>query len=208
MKDIKIGNFLANLFSYLFHPLLMITYSVVIFFYSGHFYSIINASVKNTFYFLFFILTFLAPALLIPLINYLALSSKKEISSKKIKSLTMLVTGIMYSVTLYYMNKILIPPILTNIIISAIVLIAICLIISCFWNISIYACGMGALLGFSGFLAIKSILFIPIILLVILSCGIVATSRLYLGKHNPLQVYSGFICGVIVVLCFYIVFKF
>lgn len=197
MEKLKPGNLFAQLFSYILHPLLMATYASIIFFNSGHFFSIVNPGIKNTIYFLFIILTFLVPAILIPPVYFIVISSKKYFNKKRIKLLILAIIEIVYIVVYYYMNKILMPPVLVNIILSGIVLIGICLIISAFWNVSIYTCGIGGLLGFTLNLAIIKNLPVSVVcLFLILCCGIAATARLYLNKHNPKQVYVGILIGL------------
>ncbi len=74
-----------------------------------------------------------------------------------------------------------------------------CMLINNFWRLSLHAFGWG--------FACYSIVYQYIYLyenkilpatVVIIASGIVMASRLYLGKHNKLQVYLGFILGLII----------
>lgn len=194
----KLAKFFAQTCSYLFHPLLMTTFAAVIFFNSGHFFCIANPDIKNTIYFIFFILTFLSPALFIPIIYYFKLSSKREFSKKNAKLFILLIVTLLYSVVYYYMQRINMPLILLNVILSSILLSSLCFIITIFWNISVYSSSIGGLLGYVFYLVIELRLPIMIICFItIFIAGLILSSRLYLNKHNALQVYLGLILGLI-----------
>ena len=85
-----------------------------------------------------------------------------------------------------------------------------CLLINNFWRLSIHSFGW----GFAIYLLIFNYSYVfynPYLLsvLLILVCGLVISSRLYLGRHNGLQVHLGFALGVIVPALFnlYVAFK-
>ena len=73
-------------------------------------------------------------------------------------------------------------------------------IVNFFWKISAHATGMGAWTGMLFFLSIYndySLLFQ--IIVVILSSGLIGWSRLKLEAHTPLQVFFGYLLGLICV---------
>ncbi|MDR2010161.1 MAG: hypothetical protein LBQ22_06745 [Bacteroidales bacterium] len=193
----KTGKSIAGFFSFIFHPLLMATFAAVIFFNSGHFFAVVNYELRTSVFLIFFILTCLTPALFVPAINFFRLSSNKEISDKNIRLITLFMISVLYAVVYYYMKRIMIPDVLLNIILSSILIMLAGGIISIFWNISLYTCAIGGLAGYVFFLAyaagLTAVLFYFLIIVIVV--GIVATSRLYLNKHNPLQVYTGIALG-------------
>ena len=72
----------------------------------------------------------------------------------------------------------------------------VCMLINNFWRISIHSYGW----GFATYLVVfeYSYLFnsgIVVSMIVILLSGLVLSSRLYLGRHNNLQVHLGFVIG-------------
>ena len=84
-----------------------------------------------------------------------------------------------------------------------------CLLINNFWRLSIHAYGW----GFALYLMIFQYSYIfengfLMSVLAILACGLVLASRLYLGRHNNLQVHLGFAIGVAVPALLYLALSF
>ena len=83
---------------------------------------------------------------------------------------------------------------------GATVALTVVFIVNFFWKISAHATGMGSWLGMLIFLSIYneySLLFQ--IIVVILSSGLIGWSRLKLEAHTPLQVFFGYLLGLICV---------
>lgn len=76
-----------------------------------------------------------------------------------------------------------------------------CAIVSTRWKISLHLTGMGAavaLLVVMNLLALQQ-MFVPL-LATIVAAGLLASARLYLGRHTPLQVAAGFFGGFLITL--------
>ena len=79
-----------------------------------------------------------------------------------------------------------------------------CMLINNFWRISIHSFGW----GFAMFVIFK---YLPlyyngfvVAMIAVLVCGLVLSSRLYLGRHNNLQVHLGFFIGLSVPAVLYL----
>jgi membrane-associated phospholipid phosphatase len=200
MQKERIFNYLARAVSYAFHPLLMASFAVLIVFNSGHYLSVVNAELRNTIYSIYLILTFVLPALFIPVFYYLGIISKLEIDNKKERLLPLMTVAIMYALSWYFMSRVSMPPILLNIILASLISVLITSIITIFWKISLHCAGMGGLLGFVFYLANhKDLSMLLIGFIVILASGVVASSRLYLKRHSQAQVYVGYAVGFFVI---------
>lgn len=84
-----------------------------------------------------------------------------------------------------------------------------CLLINNFWRLSIHAYGW----GFALYLMLFQYSYVfengfLMTILAILACGMVLASRLYLGRHNNLQVHFGFVIGVAVPALLYFALSF
>lgn len=84
-----------------------------------------------------------------------------------------------------------------------------CLLINNFWRLSIHAYGW----GFALYLMLFQYSYVfengfLMSILAILACGMVLASRLYLGRHNNLQVHLGFVIGVAVPALLYLALSF
>lgn len=80
-----------------------------------------------------------------------------------------------------------------------------CLLINNFWRLSIHAYGW----GFALYLMLFQYSYVfengfLLSLLAILACGMVLSSRLYLGRHNNLQVHLGFVIGAAIPALLYL----
>lgn len=191
---------IARITGYVFHPLLMASLAVIVLFNSGHYLSVVNANIRDVIYSIFIILTFVLPALFIPVLYYFRVISSVETQIKKEKLIPILSVIIIYVLAYYFMQKVSMPQILLKVIAAAITSMLIYFIILFFWNISIHLSALGGLLGFILFLGIHNNLNVLLTgFLVIIASGIVASSQLFLQKHTPAQVYIGFITGLLVV---------
>ncbi len=84
-----------------------------------------------------------------------------------------------------------------------------CLLINNFWRLSIHAYGWGFalyLMLFQYSYIFENVFFMSV--LAILASGLVLTSRLYLGRHNNLQVHLGFAIGVAIPALLYLALSF
>ncbi len=200
MQKSKLYRSFAQIISYAFHPLLMTSLAVIILFNSGHYLSVVNAGIRDTIYSIFFILTFVLPALFIPVLFYFRIITKLEIDIRKERLLPLLSTTIIYALAFYFMKKVSMPPILTRLVFSSIVVLVLSTAITSFWKVSLHLTSLGGLLGFVIYLGINSNLNVLLVgFIIILISGLVGASRLYLQRHNPCQVYAGFLIGFFIV---------
>ena len=104
-----------------------------------------------------------------------------------------------YFVLLHILHMVNAHGLVLDVIIVSILIQACCTLINCFWKISMHAAGAGAVLGF---LTAHGALFrsfspiLPIIISIII-CGLVGTSRLILRRHTLSQVNVGTLMGIL-----------
>lgn len=106
------------------------------------------------------------------------------------------ITSIM--VCAFYMYKMMLPFWFISLLLGACVALILALLINFFWKISAHAIGTGGLLG--GIMGVARIHLINpywAFIIVILIAGLVGTSRIFLKRHTPMQVYAGFCLGFI-----------
>ena len=73
--------------------------------------------------------------------------------------------------------------------------------ISYFWKISAHLVGWGGLVGLILILSLRfNTDLMLFLILAILSSGFIGFARLKLEAHNPLQVYSGFLLGFVIMI--------
>jgi len=190
---------IAKIFSYVFHPLIIPTLGMMIIFNSNSYVNFaIPYDLKRAVIILVGLSTFVIPTLATLLLQNRGYIKSVEMETTKERILPYGFTIIFYFFTIYMMLKAPIPPIIFNFMIGALVSVILAFIINLRWKISAHMIGMGGLTG--ALIAISFLLsvnLIPFIALAILISGIVASSRLILNAHDPLQLVGGFILGII-----------
>jgi len=109
----------------------------------------------------------------------------------------LLITGLFYSITYYFLQKFPLPPLIFLILLGATLSVLVSMMVNLFWKISAHLIGaggmVGAVIGIS--LRLSLDLNLLIIGLIILS-GVIASSRLILKAHDHAQIYAGFLLGL------------
>ena len=96
----------------------------------------------------------------------------------------------------FYMYKMMLPFWFVSLLLGACVALIIALVINFFWKISAHMLGIGGLLG--GIMGIAQIHMMNpywAFIIVFIIAGLLGTSRIFLRKHTPMQVYAGFCLG-------------
>ncbi len=153
---------------------------------------------------IFFLFSFLAPAISLVILKRNKKISNLEIDNRSERSIPILVTAI-YSAILAWFLMVKTPP---GILPSAVYLlpaggtvaILLVLFITRFDKISLHALGVGMLMGFLiAYFQTQAQFQIAVLLLVTVVSGVVMFARLYLGKHNLRQCLMGYFLGLIVI---------
>lgn len=206
MPKIKVLNIFANIISIVLHPLIIPTISCIVIFNSEHYISVLDTGIKLSIYLIFFIMTFLLPALFIPVLYYFKVISNIQMNEKKDRSFSLIVTGLMYVVSYYFMSRVAMPDILLKIVLATSVSIVISIFISFFYKISLHSLGIGGLVGFAVFLFTNYNIDMRLyLILFIIASGIIGSARLYLNKHKVNQIFIGWLVGF---SCVFLIFKY
>ena len=197
------GKQLAIFISYIFHPLWMPLYVMLIF------WNIDTVFISNDVVWLYillvvFINTLLIPVLLFWMMKRLKIIESLHLDSQKDRFYPFAIIGIFYLTTWYVFNSIEIFTYLSLVFVLAAILVFFALAINFFWKISIHSMSMGAMS--TAVLYLAAVHFIdevwPVYLIFILS-GLVGYARLKLKAHSSSQVYIGYILGTLVVSIFF-----
>lgn len=187
----------SQIISFLFHPLLMVTYGITLVL---HFTYLTLYPDKAKWMIIAgaFISTAVIPALFILLLIRNGAISGIDIDNRKERSVPYLIIIMSILICTYYLHRVNIPVWLLALLIGACVALLIALTINHYWKISAHTIGIGGLLG--GVMGVSRLLllnpYLAFMLLFTLT-GLVATSRIYLQKHTPLQTYAGALLGFI-----------
>ncbi len=183
--------------SILFHPLLMVTYGVILAL-SYTYLAIYPMQMKLYLALGVLICTAIIPGLLIILMVKSGAAGDLELTDRRERVIPYLIFITANMVCLFYLFKLQMPFWLLSMFVGVCVALFIALCINFTWKISAHAMGVGGLLGaVMGAARIQLINPYWLFICIIIAWGLVATSRIILNKHTPMQVYGGFILGFI-----------
>ncbi|MFM7022594.1 MAG: hypothetical protein ACKOXB_06410 [Flavobacteriales bacterium] len=195
----------AKIISYLFHPLFMPTYGLMLIFFSNQvsgFNMYATPESMNTSWMVFLITIFFT--MLVPGVSAIVLKRMGKIQSLQMKNrnermLPFGITGLSYLLSSVVMQNLMenVPQLILVVLAGAQLSILLALVISSFWKISIHMIGIGGIIG-TEILMMQLFHFSWDMMLYasILVAGLVGFARLRLNAHQPSEVLVGFVVGM------------
>jgi hypothetical protein len=186
---------ISNILSYIFHPLLIPTWMVVLLLYSnpysfaGMSWGVVVAIVA--------INTFMFPAISILMMRKLGLVESLEVPDNKQRIIPLVATIIFYMWAYLAIRKTNFPYVMGVFMMGTLVSLFVSFFINVFYKLSLHMVGMsGALTAIMFLLLISQTDLSYFFLSMVVLTGAVATSRIYLKSHTLQEVYTGFIVGM------------
>ena len=190
----------AGFISWIFHPLLMPTYALMLVFNNDNYFVLmLPLKLKLILTAIIFTNTLLLPLLFIWMMKRKGIIQSYHMPERADRTFPFLVTGLFYMATWFMINNLNLPGVYSMFLLGGTALIVISLIINLFWKISIHMAGVGGLTG--GFIALNYLTVVDsplLILVLVIISGLVGFARLKANTHNPSQVYVGFAAGAMV----------
>jgi hypothetical protein len=197
-SSIDLPDKLARIVSVVFHPIFMPLYGLIILLSAPTFLGYLPAEIKKIMVLVVLVNNVCLPIALIWLFRYRNLISSYNIEDRKERTIPLLTASILYCTTSFIVFNYQIPFFLKSFIFATSVVSIIVSMINFWWKISIHAVGAGALTATVFVLSLK--MYTPLtwyLAAVILTGGMVLSSRLKLNSHNPSQVWIGFLTGLL-----------
>ncbi|HLG04013.1 MAG TPA: phosphatase PAP2 family protein [Bacteroidia bacterium] len=175
----------------------MVTYATLVYFYALSFYFQVKPVIVGVIVTLIFTGTFLLPAVAAVLILRIGRIRSLEMTEKQERNWPLVQTAIIYSACYYVFDSEIFQPFIRVFILGALFGMVAALFINLFRKISLHMIGTGGLCGgvaglmISGEVGSSSLLLAACFIL----AGLVGTSRLQLGAHNPRELFAGFFVG-------------
>ena len=190
----------AKIISFIFHPVFIPLYGLILIFFTPTVYSYIPLPVKRL-----LLLTVSINNIILPLILLLFLKARNhilswEMENKRERVLPLFIATILYAITSYIIIKIPTPAFIRTYFIGIFFISSLITIINNWWKISIHAAALGALTALAlmlSFWMYHSIIW-PLVIIIIVA-GLILSSRLKLNSHTPAQIWFGFLLGFIVI---------
>ncbi len=194
----------ARFISYLFHPIWMPLYIVLMFWGMNsrvHFYT--DSSLWFYVLLVVSINSILIPLMMFWMMKKLNIISSLSMDKRQDRLYPFLITGAFYITTWFVFFNLGIMDLVAYLFMMASLLVFLALLVNLFWKISIHSMSMGALSVFIIYLTAAHFINAswPAYVVVLLS-GLVGFSRLKLKSHSPAQVYAGYILGALVTVGF------
>ena len=189
----------SKILSFVFHPVLMPTYAILLLLYFSKVFSqFMPIEQKTHLINLTLIFTLLLPLLGVFLLKKLKIVSSIYMENQKERKWPLLIAISSYYLLFRMFEFLYIHPIIIKLVLGAMLILFLAVIISNFWKISLHMLGIGGVFG--AFLAFQYLfggkLFLIILLL--LCSGLVAYARINENAHTLKQVYLGFLVGACV----------
>ena len=194
---------LAKIVSVVFHPLFMPLYGLAILMSAPTFLRYLPVEAKRILFMVVTINNVFIPLSLLPFLRYRNIISSYHISDRRERIIPLLTASILYCTTSFIVFRFQVPFFLKSFIFATSVVAIVLSMINFWWKISIHAAGAGALTATVIALAFR--MHTPLtfyLLAVILVSGVILSARLKLNSHNPAQVWTGFLTGLIGIILF------
>ena len=186
---------IANVLSGMFHPLLMVTYGVILAL-TYTYLAIYPMGMKLSIVGGVFVMTAIVPALFIWIMYKTGMAGDLDLTNRKERTLPYIIFATSLLATGFLLYKLRMPVWFLLELFGACAALLIAMLINHYWKISAHMIGVGGLVG--GILGAAHIQMInPYegIMIAFVVSGLVGTSRLILKRHTPMQVYAGFMLG-------------
>jgi hypothetical protein len=193
--------FIPKFFSFLFHPVFMPVIGLFIIFNSGIYSESIPINYSRFLFLIVLLCDVLLPISILPAIIYMKHLDNVNMDEKRQRSIPLFFTAICFYAGYYIVSKFSHSMLINAYMLSATVTVFCLLLISLFWKISMHMAGIGGLTGL--IIVLSTVYQIDMVLILsaaILIAGTIATSRLAMNAHSILQVFTGYLLGIMVVL--------
>lgn len=167
---------------------------------SGTYASLADKEVLKTMYFIVGTFTVLLPLGFLPLYLFTGLIRNIHMDEQRQRIIPYFITFILFYTAHFLVKKLPLSTFVTSFMFASAMTVLLLLIISYFWKISSHMAGAGGITGL--ILCISMMLSADLmyyLIIALMLAGILATARLYLNAHNGLQVFSGFLLGLVTV---------
>lgn len=187
---------IAKTVSVVFHPLFMPIYGIIIILSAPTLFGYLPGSIKKLILLIVLINNVLLPLSLMPYLRYRNYITSWTIENRRERMIPMFIASILYAATSYIIIRYPVPVFIKTFILGIFIISLLLTALNMWWKISLHSAAAGAIAALVLVLSFKmnSPLLWPL-MLVIVSAGLVLSSRLKLNAHSPAEVWSGFFLG-------------
>lgn len=193
----------AKIISVLFHPVFMPSLGLFLLLsINSHIQTELTPEVQRLLLIWIFVITGIFPIISALVFLRSGIISSLQMENKRERIGPYLLTAFYYGLAYYMLRKSDLPDALFALLLGATLSILFITIISWFWKISAHMVGIGGVIGaIVGFAETYNMNLGAFVAGLVLLAGVVATSRLWLGSHKPLEIYGGVALGFSLLYC-------
>jgi len=189
---------LARSVSIVMHPLLIPLYGVLVLFYGNTLWAVAAPNLKMFFVKMILLNAMVVPGICITALILLKYTGNFATAGHRERVIPLTVAALCYLACLYILSDISIAFLFGRFMMATLAGTLVALIFSYFWKISVYMIGAGELFGLLLLLSISGYgAVLTLLILFTLLSGLLASARLYMGYHTPLQIGIGFLVGLV-----------
>lgn len=191
----------AQLFSVIFHPLLLPTIGIIILFNSGSVLEYLPFQAKKVVLLVVAVSTLILPLTFIPFFIFQKIIKNVQMENNRERIIPFFVTSVLYFFCYYLLVRMGAPKTICNFILASSVTVGILFLLSFKWKISAHTIGIGGLTG--ALIAVSFRLQVNLEYFIIVSVfvsGLISVARLILKTHKQYQIYTGWIIGLFTAL--------
>jgi len=206
---------LAQVLSFIFHPLLIVTYMLVLLLLVNPYLFGVNSigdKASKLLILQVFLSTFFIPAFAVAMLRFTGMVKSLEMKTRQERIGPYIITGMFY-IWMFrnFLGSDQVPTAFSSFLLGASIGLFIAFFINIFSKISAHAVGMGGLVGMvvitlllfsydtftihSTLVGVVELSMNGVLMVVILVAGMVGTARLLLQAHEPLDLYGGYLVG-------------
>ncbi len=194
---------IAKIISFVFGPPVVPVYGVIVALWLSML-RVLPLSTKLSVTGIVAVMVCVVPLLCIWVLWKLGFLSDPALKEQKERTVPYIITllGYLCCAAFLYMSKA--PVWLVMFMVGAALAVVICIVVNRRWKISAHATAMGGFLALTFRIAVSHLAVVDMlwpVIVVVLLCGMVASSRLIMKRHTPAQVFAGFAVGF---LCVYL----
>jgi len=190
----------ATIFSYLFHPIFLPTYSIVFLLWSNPYYFMpLNSPNAMVLLINVILNSVLLPLLVMGILKQMKLIDDLKISERKQRAIPFLISILFMMWTYLVVVRLPFSEVISDVVLGAFLsLMAAYMINVLYIKISLHTIGMGNLLAIVLVASAISLYGLAgVFMFTVVLAGIVGTSRLILQAHHPYEVYMGYMVGFV-----------
>ncbi|MCC8036204.1 MAG: hypothetical protein LIO77_09805 [Rikenellaceae bacterium] len=191
---------LSHLISIVMNPLLMPFFGVLVLLY-GTGLNYLPGRIKVYYILVVLLNTCVLPLVCIGLLNSVGVVKGVMLASRRDRVLPLMITALSYVLCAFMIKGDFGAVVVQRFLLAGAACITMAFVVTFYWKISIHMIGAGGTLALVLFLQHFDLgNFMPAVVAMVAGCGALASARMYLGAHTPLQVTAGFAGGFLISL--------